>query len=94
MNLLINEEELLGDMMIAEDSIVEIPGQHPDTNSSWHLYIIRLKRIKILLIDSYLKNLETSGILVNIHYIPIYRQPYYQKLGFSIQSFEKARELL
>ena len=26
--------------------------------------------------------LLTSGILVNLHYIPVYRQPYYEKAGF------------
>jgi dTDP-4-amino-4,6-dideoxygalactose transaminase len=26
--------------------------------------------------------LRDAGIGVNLHYIPVYRQPYYQKLGF------------
>jgi dTDP-4-amino-4,6-dideoxygalactose transaminase len=27
--------------------------------------------------------LREAGILVNLHYIPVYRQPYYEKMGFS-----------
>jgi dTDP-4-amino-4,6-dideoxygalactose transaminase len=26
--------------------------------------------------------LRAEGILVNLHYIPVYRQPYYEKMGF------------
>jgi dTDP-4-amino-4,6-dideoxygalactose transaminase len=26
--------------------------------------------------------LRAAGILVNLHYIPVYRQPYYEKMGF------------
>jgi dTDP-4-amino-4,6-dideoxygalactose transaminase len=28
--------------------------------------------------------LRDAGILVNLHYIPVYRQPYYEKMGFSL----------
>jgi UDP-4-amino-4,6-dideoxy-N-acetyl-beta-L-altrosamine transaminase len=75
---------------LLKDSLVEIPQQHQDTNSSWHLYIIRLKKNKKITHRQLFEKFRASGILVNIHYIPIYRQPYYQKLGFSIQTFEKA----
>jgi len=62
---------------------LQIPWQHPDTFSSYHLYIIRLD----------LNNIEKShpqihdelcdlGILVNFHYIPVYRQPFYEEMGF------------
>jgi dTDP-4-amino-4,6-dideoxygalactose transaminase len=26
--------------------------------------------------------LRTAGILANLHYIPVYRQPYYENMGF------------
>ena len=57
--------------------------QHPDSYSSYHLYVIRLK------LDEIKKNhretyaaLQAAGVLVNLHYIPVYRQPYYAKMGF------------
>lgn len=75
---------------LLKDSIVEIPQQHPETNSSWHLYIIRLKKNKNITHRQLFEQFRTAGILVNIHYIPIYRQPYYQNLGFTSQGFEEA----
>ena len=28
--------------------------------------------------------LRVAGIAVNLHYIPVYRQPYYQRIGFNV----------
>lgn len=60
-----------------------MPWQHPDGYSAWHLYVIRLK------LDSIGKShrmvfeaLRAQGIGVNLHYMPVYRQPYYEALGF------------
>ena len=60
-----------------------MPWQHPDTYSALHLYVIRLKLSEINnnhreIFDA----LRTAGIGVNLHYIPIYLQPYYEDLGF------------
>jgi len=38
------------------------------------------------------EKLRSAGILVNLHYIPIYRQPYYQNLGFNKQGFEESEK--
>ena len=40
------------------DSIVQTPKVFKESQSSWHLYIIRLKIINLSAIDNYLKNLE------------------------------------
>ena len=60
------------------------PWQHPDGYSSYHLYVIRLKlkEIKKTHQEVY-EALRNVGILVNLHYIPVYRQPYYDAMGFS-----------
>ena len=34
--------------------------------------------------------LRKKGLLVQVHYIPVYRQPYYQKLGFVKSQCPKA----
>jgi UDP-4-amino-4,6-dideoxy-N-acetyl-beta-L-altrosamine transaminase len=70
-------DEILSDLPIV------IPWQHPDNYSSFHLYIIRLKldqtgRTHRQVFEA----LRAAGIGVNLHYIPVYLQPYYQKLGF------------
>ena len=62
---------------------LQIPWQHPDCYSSYHLYPIQLKlgedeQTQRQVYDA----LQESGILVNLHYIPVYRQPYYEAMGF------------
>ena len=62
---------------------VTMPAQHPDSYSSFHLYVMRLnldeiERTHRQVYDS----LRAAGILVNLHYIPVYRQPYYEQMGF------------
>lgn len=58
--------------------------------SAWHLYIIRLddktKRKAVF------EGLREAGIGVNVHYIPIHTQPYYQQLGFDWGDFPVAED--
>jgi UDP-4-amino-4,6-dideoxy-N-acetyl-beta-L-altrosamine transaminase len=70
---------------------VKLPWQHPDTYSAYHLYIIRVQKDNPVIDHLQLfKKLRSAGILVNLHYIPVYRQPYYQKMGFSNADFPVA----
>jgi len=59
------------------------PWQHPDSYSSYHFYVIRLKLDEINKThrETYAA-LQAAGIMVNLHYIPVYRQPYYEQMGF------------
>ena len=62
---------------------VRTPWQHPDADSAWHLYILRIdpqrtSRNHRAVFDA----LREAGIGVNLHYLPVYRQPYYRELGF------------
>ncbi len=61
------------------------PWQHPYGYSGWHLYVIRLKldEIRKTHKDVY-ESLRKQGIGVNLHYIPVYRQPFYEKMGFKV----------
>lgn len=59
------------------------PWQHEDSYSSFHLYVIRLQLDEINKTQRQVyEALHAAGILVNLHYIPVYRQPYYADLGF------------
>ncbi|MEK4916102.1 UDP-4-amino-4,6-dideoxy-N-acetyl-beta-L-altrosamine transaminase [Bacillus sp. FSL E2-8887] len=60
-----------------------IPKQLPQTHSSWHLYIIRLntKLLKGNRKEIY-EALQKENIGVNVHYIPVHLQPFYQNLGY------------
>ena len=57
--------------------------QDPDGYSSFHLYVIRLKigEIKSTQREVY-EAMRNEKVLVNLHYIPVYRQPYYEQIGF------------
>lgn len=60
------------------------PWQEPDQLSAWHLYVIRLKLDKIRQShEQVFVALREKGVGVNLHYIPVYRQPYYEQMGFS-----------
>ena len=68
-----------------QDLPLQLPWQHPDSYSAWHLYIIRLnKRHQVF--DS----LREAGIGVNVHYIPVHTQPYYLQMGFKFGDFPNA----
>jgi dTDP-4-amino-4,6-dideoxygalactose transaminase len=62
---------------------VTIPWQHPDTYSSYHLYVIRIQREACGRTQRQVYDaLTAAGIQANLHYIPVHRQPYYEALGF------------
>lgn len=70
---------------------VTVPWQHPDTWSAFHLYPIRLQLD--LMRRSHrevFESLREQGIGVNLHYIPIHLQPYYQRMGFREGNFPQA----
>lgn len=57
--------------------------QHPDTQSSYHLYIIHIESGRSQIGHRQLfEELRERSIGVNLHYIPVYLQPYYRGLGF------------
>lgn len=65
------------------DLPLTLPWQHPDTYSSYHLYVIRLKLDATKMTHQGLfEALRGAGIGVNLHYIPVHTQPYYQRFGF------------
>ena len=61
--------------------------RHPDAQSSFHLYVIRVNEESHLEIFSFLRD---AGIGVNLHYIPVHTQPYYRQKGFSKGDFPAA----
>ena len=59
------------------------PWQHPDSHSAYHLYVIRLQLGEIRNTQRQVyAALQAADIRVNLHYIPVYRQPYYEQWGF------------
>lgn len=67
------------------------PWQHPDTHSGLHLYPIRLKLNEIGTTHrAVFDHLRAQNIGVNLHYIPVHLQPYYQAMGFTAGSYPEA----
>jgi UDP-4-amino-4,6-dideoxy-N-acetyl-beta-L-altrosamine transaminase len=75
------------------DLRLTLPWQSPRTESSYHLYPIRVleARAKITQRQIY-KALWESGVAVNLHYIPVHRHPYYENLGFKAGDFPEAEQ--
>ncbi|TRO12866.1 UDP-4-amino-4,6-dideoxy-N-acetyl-beta-L-altrosamine transaminase [Ectopseudomonas mendocina] len=78
-------DELLADLPVVT------PWQHPDSYSGLHLYVIRLKLDDIRRTHRQVfESLRAQGIGVNLHYIPVHSQPYYQRMGFQSGDFPQA----
>ncbi|MFA7439928.1 MAG: UDP-4-amino-4,6-dideoxy-N-acetyl-beta-L-altrosamine transaminase [Sphingomonadaceae bacterium] len=75
------------------DMPLTLPWQHPDSYSAWHLYVIRLQLDKIAVTHRHVfEYLRTKNIMVNLHYIPVHTQPYYQKMGFRSGNYPEAEQ--
>ena len=73
------------------DLPLTLPGRTDNADSAWHLYVVRLdptncrvaqKQVFVRLLD--------ARVGVNLHYIPVHLQPYYQQLGFKAGDFPEA----
>ncbi len=79
--------ELLADLPFT------LPWQHPDSYSAYHLYVIRLQLDKIDTTHlQVFEALRAQDIMVNVHYIPVHTQPFYQKMGFKQGDFPQAEK--
>lgn len=70
------------DQLLADFPVIT-PWQHAESYSGFHLYVIRLKLAEIGKTHRQVfEGLCAASIGVNLHYIPVHRQPYYERLGF------------
>lgn len=77
--------ELLADFPLT------LPWQHPDSYSAYHLYVIRLKLDQMSATHlQVFEALRAEDIMVNLHYIPVHTQPYYQQMGFKQGDYPEA----
>lgn len=78
---------------LLHDLPVLTPWQRPDSYSGLHLYVIRLKLDQIQTTHrEVFESLREQGIGVNLHYIPVHTQPYYQRMGFVEGDFPHAEQ--
>lgn len=77
--------ELMADLPLT------LPWQHSDSYSAYHLYVIRLQLEKTSATHlQVFEALRAKDIMVNLHYIPVHTQPYYQRMGFKAGQFPEA----
>ncbi len=77
--------------LFKDNSNIETPFQIKKAFSSYHLYIIKVSNKKGFIRNAIFERLKGQGFLVNIHYIPIYKHPYYSK-NFNYEDFPNSED--
>lgn len=76
-NLSSRYQKLLADLPL------DVPYVEDNIKSSWHIYVVRIHFEKAGKNKVHFFNeMKSRGICLNVHYIPVHLQPYYQTLGF------------
>ena len=78
---------------LLENLPLRLPPRQHDRVSSWHLYAIEIDadRTPVQRTDVF-RQMREAKIGVNVHYIPVHLQPYYQRLGFNPGDFPAAEQ--
>ena len=72
---------------------LKVPTQIEDSYSGRHLYVIRLELERLQLSHKMVfEKLRDNGIGVNLHYIPVQIQPYFQELGFKVGQYPESEK--
>lgn len=61
---------------------LRLPVTRPGVRHGWHLYGVRLTGAWAARRDEVFSKLREAGVGTQVHYIPVYHHPYYEKLGF------------
>ena len=78
-------DELLRDLPLTTPYVME--GAAP----SWHIYIVRLDFARIgKPKEQIFSEMKKRGVVLNLHYIPVHLQPYYEELGFAKGDFPQS----
>jgi UDP-4-amino-4,6-dideoxy-N-acetyl-beta-L-altrosamine transaminase len=62
---------------------IHLPQERAGCQSSWHLYVVQVQQDRKQVFDA----LRARGIGVNVHYMPVYRQPYYAAMGYHPEDY-------
>jgi UDP-4-amino-4,6-dideoxy-N-acetyl-beta-L-altrosamine transaminase len=72
---------------------ITTPHQASGTDSSYHLYPIRVSEAESGKTQRQVYDaLWQNGVAANLHYIPVHRQPYFEKLDFKAGDFPEAEQ--
>jgi dTDP-4-amino-4,6-dideoxygalactose transaminase len=69
-----------------------LPWQHPDGKSAYHLYVVRLQLAERSQVThrAVFEAMRAKGVLLNVHYIPVHTQPFFEKMGFRLGDYPEA----
>jgi UDP-4-keto-6-deoxy-N-acetylglucosamine 4-aminotransferase len=60
---------------------------------SWHIYVVQMDFSRVRKTKQQIfEEMKEQGVVLNLHYIPVHRQPYYEKLGFRQGDFPKSEK--
>ena len=87
----LNKRHIIANIYDTElsESNITLPYRNPDNFSALHLYPIQVSEARH---DYIFNRLREIGVGVNVHYIPVHTQPYYQKLGFRWGDFPNSEK--
>ena len=72
---------------------LKLPKIKKNILSSFHLYVVLVKKNQKKISRNKLYFLlKKKGILTTVHYIPIYKHPYYKKMNFNMSNFKNNEE--
>ena len=60
---------------------ITLPGRRDGAESAWHLYVLRVDDPSRR--RPFFEVLRQRGLGVQLHYIPVYRHPFYEDLGYA-----------
>lgn len=66
------------DRELASVEALELPGVRPGVESGWHLYVVMVRDARRR--RPFFERLLELGLGVQVHYVPVYRHPYYRSL--------------
>lgn len=72
-----------------KDAKLKTPYRNPANRSALHLYVVQVEPSHH---NRIFHELRENNIGVNLHYIPVHTQPYYQKLGFNWGDFPNSED--
>jgi dTDP-4-amino-4,6-dideoxygalactose transaminase len=75
--------ELLGKYAWAELPVYETP----DKQSSWHVYLLRIKGITEEQRDRIISEIFSREVAVNVHFVPLPMMSYYREAGYRIEDY-------
>ena len=77
---------------LLDKKFLYLPNIKKHSQSSFHLYVIKLKDKYNFLHEKLFNFLRQRGLNVNLHYIPVHLHPHYRKFGFKTGIFKNSEK--